>query len=826
MTEKINEILQGQKELTQKLEELASSDISALNAKLSDELAKIKTQHNELQAQITTLTEQNKKLKNVLYEQMSAERTAVLSKSRTKYEEYFNKNLSTGINELSDLELRISKRISSIEQRFRNEKIEMTQGLRQKILELEQLSQSELNDARFARNQSNHITSEERAEYDRLKNEQLTEQMIMARAKKNSFERLIGLNIINKVGIFLIILGVIFASRYTFLTFDNSLRSILIFLFGLLLLGVGEFINRKSPNVFSLGLTAAGVSVIYIGISVSYFLFGLLSMYPALIVCVIATFASFALSIRYNAQVILVFSLIGGYLPIIAISDDITVLYGLMIYFVILNLLGLSVSFKRKWTISAYLGFILNTFGSVIIVGVTPSGFSSVSLACILYLIFSYAVYICIPTIGTYTEKVKFKMADIILIGFNAFIGTVITLLAFNYFDLYDFIGAAVAIFAVIFIFVGTFIQRNFVDGLKSSGLFYLTGFTFVVLIIPFQFGAEWLTLGWLCQGTVVAIYGLVTDDKRLKKIGLVITALCLASFILIDTLFFGSNRLYTFKHLMITTGLISILIAYIKTHTTGLDYKITKVLSILCLWSFIYQACTFELAHLFIQMEIYHMTFMCATLAIILSYILAFTITKLRAIHDKIVTFLSYFIYILSVLSAFAINTTHTPFYDIYNESNSSYILIGSIIIILLFLFTAFAIYDLTLNFVRNTNSSYEWIPLSLSIFSLFFITQTLITQYHLEFSSFAISIIYVITALICIVLGFMKHYGTLRRFGLILSIVSVIKLFLIDLSSLTEGYKIISYFALGITLVAISFVYQYFSKRLELDINVKEDN
>ena len=60
-------------------------------------------------------------------------------------------------------------------------------------------------------------------------------------------------------------------------------------------------------------------------------------------------------------------------------------------------------------------------------------------------------------------------------------------------------------------------------------------------------------------------------------------------------------------------------------------------------------------------------------------------------------------------------------------------------------------------------------------------------------------------------------KRYTFIRRFGLALSILAVVKLFLIDLSFLTEGYKIISYFVFGMTLLAISFVYQYFSKRIE---------
>jgi uncharacterized membrane protein len=100
------------------------------------------------------------------------------------------------------------------------------------------------------------------------------------------------------------------------------------------------------------------------------------------------------------------------------------------------------------------------------------------------------------------------------------------------------------------------------------------------------------------------------------------------------------------------------------------------------------------------------------------------------------------------------------------------------------------------------------------------------LIAQYNLEFSNAIISIIYVVTALAWIIFGFARKYAFIRRFGLGLSILAVIKLFIIDLSGLNEGYRIFSYFALGITLVAISFVYQYFNKRLEMTSFDKENN
>jgi len=117
------------------------------------------------------------------------------------------------------------------------------------------------------------------------------------------------------------------------------------------------------------------------------------------------------------------------------------------------------------------------------------------------------------------------------------------------------------------------------------------------------------------------------------------------------------------------------------------------------------------------------------------------------------------------------------------------------------------------------------EWYPLLVSGYFVIILTQNLITQYNLSFASAWISIIYVLTALAWIVFGFIKRYSFIRKFGLGLALLSVVKLFLIDLASLTTGYRIVTYFSLGATLIVISFVYQYFSKRLELNMGVLDN-
>jgi len=87
----------------------------------------------------------------------------------------------------------------------------------------------------------------------------------------------------------------------------------------------------------------------------------------------------------------------------------------------------------------------------------------------------------------------------------------------------------------------------------------------------------------------------------------------------------------------------------------------------------------------------------------------------------------------------------------------------------------------------------------------------------YNMSFAGMTLSLIYAGLALAWCIFGFWKRFAFMRRFGLAFALMAVAKVFLIDLSSLTVGYRIITFFALGITLVGISFVYQYFTRRIE---------
>jgi hypothetical protein len=81
----------------------------------------------------------------------------------------------------------------------------------------------------------------------------------------------------------------------------------------------------------------------------------------------------------------------------------------------------------------------------------------------------------------------------------------------------------------------------------------------FVILVVPLQFGKAWLTLGWLAEGVLLTSYGILKSEKTFKKVGFVINALCLLSFLIID-LWIGTSPLFAYKYLAITLGSLMII--------------------------------------------------------------------------------------------------------------------------------------------------------------------------------------------------------------------------------------------------------------------------
>lgn len=826
----LKSIIAKQKEALSSLEteiiNIETSDLLIENQSLKTELEKYKEFLNKEKSDNLKISEENKKLRNALYEQFYNEKIQILNMVKSKMDVYYKSNIQGEVNRLINLESSIKKQIDEMVNVLKANRVGIEEEIFKELEELRSKLSIKITLAReeFAR-KTGAFSENRDEELTRLKQEKVTEEEIKARVKQNNIESFVGLNIMNKLGILMLVIGVIAASQFTYTKLPDMMKGIFAFTFGIVLLVVGELLNRKKPNVFSLGITSGGVAILYVALALSFFKFGILDIYPALGLCVLITVSAFVLSKWYNSQTISAFAMIGGYLPLFSIAGSKTIVYGAMVYFVILNILALIISVNRKWTATAFIGFVLNVIGTFYISGIMFFGrFSNVSFSIddfitILYIIFAFIIYTIIPVMGSFKKKLSFKNSDIVLMTLNTIISTLLLYSVFYILKLSDFTGLLAIIFAIIYLSLGKFVEKYMTKEQKARGLFYITGLTFIVLIIPFQFGKVWLSLGWLVEGITLLSYGIYKELKEFKKAGVIISLLCLASFILFDVLILD-NSLFVYKYLAITAGSIVVLGSLMyKKNLAGKQILLFKYATVINLWIFLLYITDDKLGRYLsrlLQNSSLNLDYLISAAMILVSLLTAYTIPRIRLLCDNVMKVISVTIYAVALIGLFFLNFG-SPVRGSLHEVTTAVSIIGTIELIVIAIFAVLALRDLILCLVMEGKLGIEWYPFIISSYFVVVLTQNLITQYGLGFNNALISIIYLITAFAWITFGFIRRYAFIRRFGLGLSILSVGKLFIIDLAFLSQGYKIVSYFIFGVTLIAISFVYQHFSKKID---------
>jgi uncharacterized membrane protein len=837
-TEKLKDLIDRQKEGIIQLEAecraIENSDMARENVELKAKLEKLYIDYEKVSSNASALSKENAGLKNALYEQIYNEKIKILNITAKKLDVYFKSNVDGEQNRLTVFENGVRSKINNFTAALRQYNIDTKDEIYIKINELTALLNERVTIARAKAAHTQAAFSEaERAEFEALRREQISDEQIRAIAKKNNFERFVGLNLLNAIGIFLIIIGVITAARYAYVQLPNTLRGIMMFMAGGAMLIAGELMNRKKANIFSLGITAGGVGVLYVALATSYFGLSILGMYPAIAVCILITVAAFVLSNRYHSQVILSFALIGGYLPVFSIDGNSIFIFGAMVYFIALNLLALTISFHKKWSVPAFIGLFLNMIGTLVICfHFSYAAALKSKLLVILYVLFAFLIYTLIPIVSTYRTNTRFRKSDVVLLAINTFFSSLFMYGVFDMLQLNNLNGMIAIVFAVTYLFLGRFIEKKFtVEERNTTALFYLTGLAFVVLIIPLQFGRIWLSLGWLAEGILLTTYGILNNENIFKRIGLIINGLCLSAFFLFDCSW-TYHYLFAYKYFAITLGSLIILGTYMyKNMMAGWFAKIYKYFALANVWFYTLYIIGKLGTMLFENYSgrLYNIGYLIAAAAIVSTFLIAYTIPRIKILSDLGTKIMSIVLYVIGILWLLVINSMSSP---IHNSLSAPFgiMLIGTLVLIIVGLISVLAVRDLMGLIVTGRKLGVEWYPLIISGYFILILTQNLITQYDLSFSSAVISIIYVLTAFAWIVYGFVKRYSFIRRFGLGLAILAVIKLFIIDLFSLTQGFRIVSYFALGITLLAISFVYQYFSKRLErmeeVSVDVEENH
>ncbi|MDR3240172.1 MAG: DUF2339 domain-containing protein [Clostridiales bacterium] len=819
--ERIWRILEAQRaqirELEQALTGLESMDVIRQNDQLRASLREHASQLSLLEKKAATLDAENKRLKEALTDLMLSQKLSLTAYSKKMIELYYAGDEADSANRLIALEARCRERLRIVKAASEQNASALNAALHGNINAQEAAVQEAILEARRKEAAGRaSLKGQTDSEYRRLSASPITDKHIERSLKTGGLEWKLGSRAANIAGVLLILLGVIFGLQYTYTHFlySSELKGAAAFLLGALFLIAGEWCSRRERfrSVFSKGMSAGGVAILYASASLSYFNLRILTMAPALFVCILITAIAFFLSLRHSAAVVAVFALLGGYLPIFALSGDAFVLYGALFYFLILNLFTLALASWKKWPVFNLFSFSLQWLGVLYIYGrfsdLLPSAFR------LLYLSGVFLMYMGVILIQPIRAKTKIITSDIVLLALNT---------AFNCTAIYVLLNAPAAfgyngLLAVLFLTVywagGKLLNRFLPRDVRAATVFYLTAFTFAILIIPFQFGVRWLAMGWLVEGTAAAVFGILRKESWYERAGLSIAALCLCAFPSDIARGFSAPDLFFFKASCLTAGLIAILAAYHRVSAGNALFWATRKGGYVKGYQFALAVGAYVYA-VYASLYLYDKfggdsLFSAMLLSVSVTFLYAFALRRIRRLAAQTIEIFSLVLTASGAASLVLINLISTGRH--FRDSLFS----ARLLLILSDLFAVCAAYEFGQRIANRFTRFSEWMTLAVSGFGLLLTVMVLTVQFRFGAESVILSAVLVAAAIGWILAGFMSRNKKLRVSGLALTLFATAKVFLLDLSFLRNELRILSYFLFGAALIGISFVYQIFTKKL----------
>lgn len=181
--------------------------------------------------------------------------------------------------------------------------------------------------------------------------------------KKNSFERMVGENLLSKVGILTLVLGIAYFIKYAI---DNDWinevgRVATGFVIGAVIIGVAHKI-RNSLRTFSSILVGGGIASMFITVMFGYWDYGLFSQNTAFVMFLSITALSVFFSLWYDRKELAVVSLLGGFASPFLTSTGEGSYIVLFVYLLILNTGMLVIAYKRDWKIVSRIAYLLTVF--------------------------------------------------------------------------------------------------------------------------------------------------------------------------------------------------------------------------------------------------------------------------------------------------------------------------------------------------------------------------------------------------------------------------------------------------------------------------------
>lgn len=828
--------------LKAEIEDIDAEKIIAENTALKQNLELLEKENQQLEKTQKELASDLEATKTALFAKMANEKLNAFKRVQREIDRYYYRNETGTENRLNEYRKICQKNISLMCERIEKTENESFLELKNQLTIIEnefewrckQLDQEKI----VEKNNMQKTNDAWRRKYE---NEPLTQTEKKAAAKQKSIETFIGLNVLSKAGILLFLIGIIALGRFAYTRLPDLFKLLLIYGLGAVLIGIGEYFHKKEKTVFSSALISGGVSVLYAGAATGYFALELFSAETAFVFCVAFTALAIALSVQLKSQVVCVFATVGGYLPLVVTymigfgnaAADKTFLPVSTVYFLLLSVIVLIMTYNKHWYAAQYVGY---GFQILALVGVSrcawalgrATGYEYMLPLAVGFAIASFLVYVAISCSKIVTGK-EIHISDSILLALNTISGAISV--GFNIYNLLQSersLGYTFLVFAVIYAVLAYRMKDSDrkSEATAAAKIILLIGtLIFSMLVIPLLFGWQFVGIAWSVEGVIIAVISLRKAQETSIVAGIA------AMFLSLVFIMQSPDKLVSvvsFAVILISFWILTVEGFRVKDNTALRVFSVVLeiVLSVLtvCYIAYLYKYISTLPTVLYIS----DFNFAAVTA---LSAVAVSAFINLPCFRNKTsVIFALVFraVVFAGVLISVDINNCFNDVYNYIgtatNESAAglSIIIFNAVLLAAVNFLAVFLLASAT-GRLLNEYDLPVWIYTAvISVTVLFASTAVLMNQFNLSFSNVLISAIYIAIAVALLIVGFKKRYTVVRTGGLVLILAAFVKLCFVDTHALNTGWKIASYFAFGAVLIVISYFYQKFSKKLEVE-NVK---
>lgn len=349
--------------------------------------------------------------------------------------------------------------------------------------------------------------------------------------KKSDFEKFIGENLISKIGILILIIGVGIGTKFAI---DKGWvtplsRIILGYVVGAGLMSLALRLKKTYEN-YSAVLLSGAMAILYFITYAAYAYYQLLPQLLTFGLMVIFTGFTVIAAIKYNRQVIAHIGLVGAYAVPFLLSDGSGKIVILFTYIAIINSGILILSFSKYWKWLFYSSFTLTWIIFLFWNISAGNHLKEIRVSMIFSTLYFLTFYITnlAYKVG---KKEPFKNTDVILILINSFIfyGAGYHVL-YNWTDGKAISGLFTLSNAILHFLVCLFISKR---KLADKSLFYFIlalVITFITIAIPVQFSGNWVSLFWITEAAILYHLGRIKHVAFFERLAFPLLVLAFLS--------------------------------------------------------------------------------------------------------------------------------------------------------------------------------------------------------------------------------------------------------------------------------------------------------